>query len=137
VLARSKIAQSLGPGTHASTFGGNPLVTAAGIAALTAINDRSLLENCRSMGAYLMDELSRLKEKHPVVKHIRGKGLLIGAELMIPGAQIVNQCMKKGILINCIQDTVLRFIPPLIVTKEEIDRAIDTLDAEFSNIEAY
>ena len=127
VLARDEIAQSLGPGTHATTFGGNPLVTAAGVAALTAINDRSLLENCRSMGEYLVERLLSLKEKYPVVQHIRGKGLLIGAELSIPGAPIVTRCMERGVLINCVQDTVLRFIPPLIVTKEEIDRVIEVV----------
>jgi acetylornithine aminotransferase len=136
VLARDNIAQSLGPGTHATTFGGNPLVTAAGIAALTAINDQSLLKNCRSMGAYLVDELSRLKEKYPAVQHIRGKGLLIAAELSIPGAPIVTRCMESGVLINCVQDTVLRFIPPLIVTKKEIDRVIAILDAVLLEIGA-
>ncbi len=128
VLASDELAKSLGPGTHASTFGGNPLVTAAGIASLQAINDPKLLENCRYMGSHIMGELLRLKEKHAVIQQIRGKGLLIGAELSIPGAEIVRRCMEEGVLINCVQDNVLRFIPPLIVTKEEIDRVMATLD---------
>ena len=128
VLARDELARSLGPGTHATTFGGNPLVTAAGIAAIQAINDPSLLENCRLMGAYLVQELYQLREKHAVIQSIRGKGLLIGAELSVPGADIVKRCMDRGVLINCVQDTVLRFIPPLIVTKEEIDRVVATVD---------
>ena len=128
VLARDELARSFGPGTHATTFGGNPLVTAAGIAAIQAINNPRLLENCRLMGAYLVESLSRLNEKHAVIHSIRGKGLLIGAALSIPGADIVNRCMERGVLINCAQDTVLRFIPPLIVTKEEIDRVVATVD---------
>jgi len=124
VLARDQVAQSLGTGTHAATFGGNPLVTAAGIAAFTVVKNPAFLEHCRAMGSYLVEQLLKLKEKHPVIKTIRGKGLLIGAALSVPCADIVKACMEKGVLLNCVQDTVLRFIPPLVVTKEEIDRVV-------------
>jgi len=128
LLARDEIAKSFIPGTHASTFGGNPLVTAAGIAAFTALKDPALLGNCSSMGAYFMDELNQLKKKHPVIREVRGKGLIIAMELTMPGAEIVNKCLQKGVLINCVQNNVLRFLPPLIVTKEEVDHVVALLD---------
>jgi acetylornithine/N-succinyldiaminopimelate aminotransferase len=128
LLARDEIAKCFIPGTHASTFGGNPLVTAAGIAAFTALKDPALLENCRVVGAYFMGELNQLKKKHAVVRELRGKGLIIGMELTIPGAEIVNKCLEKGVLINCVQNNVLRFLPALIVTKEEVDHVVALLD---------
>jgi len=128
LLARDEIAKSFIPGTHASTFGGNPLVTAAGIAAFTALKDPVLLGNCSSMGAYFMDELNQLKKKHPVIREVRGKGLIIAMELTMPGAELVNKCLQKGELINCVQNNVLRFLPPLIVTKEEVDHVVALLD---------
>jgi predicted acetylornithine/succinylornithine family transaminase len=128
LLARDEIAKSFIPGTHASTFGGNPLVTAAGIAAFIALKDPVLLGNCSSMGAYFMDELNRLKKKHPVIREVRGKGLIIAMELTMPGTEFVNKCLQKGVLINCVQNNVLRFLPPLIVTKEEVDHMVALLD---------
>ena len=128
LLARDEIAKSFIPGTHASTFGGNPLVTAAGIAAFTALKDPALLENCRAVGAYFMSELNQLKKKHSVIREVRGKGLIIGMELTIPGAEIVNKCLEQGVLINCVQNNVLRFLPALIVTKEEVDHVVALLD---------
>jgi acetylornithine/succinyldiaminopimelate/putrescine aminotransferase len=132
ILARKEVARSFSPGTHASTFGGNPLVTAAGIASLTTLSDPTLLEHCGSMGSYFMDQLKGLKKKYPSIQDVRGKGLLIGMELDRSGADIINECLKKGVLINCVQEKVLRFIPPLIVTKEEVDRVVSTLDEIFS-----
>jgi len=128
LLARDEVAKSLIPGTHASTFGGNPLVTAAGIAAFTALKDPALLENCCFVGAYFMGELNRLKKKHSVIHEVRGKGLIIGMELTLPGAEIVNKCLEQGVLINCVQNNVLRFLPPLIVTNDEVDRVVALLD---------
>ena len=128
LLARDEIAKCFVPGTHASTFGGNPLVTAAGIAAFTALKDPALLENCCFVGAYFMGELNRLKKKHSVIRDVRGKGLIIGMELTIPGAEIVNKCLEQGVLINCVQNNVLRFLPPLIVTNDEVDRVVALLD---------
>jgi acetylornithine/N-succinyldiaminopimelate aminotransferase len=128
LLARDEIAKSFIPGTHASTFGGNPLVTAAGIAAFTALKDPALLENCRTVGVYFMGELNQLKKKHSVIREVRGKGLIIGMELTIPGAEIVNKCLEQGVLINCVQNNVLRFLPALIVSKEEVDQVVALLD---------
>jgi acetylornithine/N-succinyldiaminopimelate aminotransferase len=132
LLARDAIAKSFTPGTHASTFGGNPLVTAAGIASLTTINDPEFLNHCCSMGAYFVDQLRRLQEKHPSIRDIRGKGLIIGVEVDQDGAALVDSCLEKGVLINCVQEQVLRFLPPLTVTEAEIDRVVATLDELFS-----
>jgi acetylornithine/succinyldiaminopimelate/putrescine aminotransferase len=75
-----------------------------------------------------MGELNRLKKKHSVIREVRGKGLIIGMELTIPGAEIVNKCLEQGVLINCVQNNVLRFLPPLIVIKEEVDQVVALLD---------
>ena len=132
LLARKEVAASFTPGTHASTFGGNPLVTAAAIASLTTINNSSFLDHCRTMGNYLMDQLNRLKKKNPSVREVRGKGLLVGMELDQPAADIVDKCLEKGLLINCVQEKVLRFLPPLTITKKEIDQAVSTLEEVLS-----
>lgn len=75
-----------------------------------------------------MGELNRLKKKHSVIRDVRGKGLIIGMELTIPGAEIVNKCLEQGVLINCVHNNVLRFLPPLIVTNDEVDRVVALLD---------
>ncbi len=128
MLAREELAASFGPGTHGSTFGGNPLMTAAALASVTAILEEGVLDNTLKMGAYLTEQLETLRKKHPVIVHIRGIGLIIGAELAIPGGDIVKKALEKGLLINVAQDRVLRFVPPLIVTTAEIDEMIAILD---------
>jgi acetylornithine/N-succinyldiaminopimelate aminotransferase len=129
MMARPEIAKSLVPGTHASTFGGNSLACAAGIAVIKAIEEENLLDNTRKMGQYTRDKLQQLKEKYPIIDHIRGKGLMLGIQLTTPGGGIVNRCLEKGLRINCTQDTVLRFMPSMTVTQDEIDRAVAILDA--------
>ena len=134
LIIKKGIADSFKPGDHASTFGGNPLATAAGVAALTAILEEGMLENCQKMGDYFISKLEEIKGKFPFVKEVRGKGLILGMELKIDGSSIVNEMLKKKILINCTMGNVLRFLPPLIVTKEEIDRVIKTLEEVFNTI---
>ena len=133
ILACKEVADAFTPGTHASTCGGNPLVTAAGKAAVKTIRQPELLNNCASMGSYFMNRLQSLKNKYPLIQEVRGKGLMIGMELDRPGADIVNKCLEKGVLINCIQEKVLRFVPPLIITEPEIDLLISLLDEIFSS----
>ena len=128
MLARGEIAESFGPGTHGSTFGGNPLVTAAGIAAVRAVLEDGILENTEKMGKYLVGRLNELKEKFPFVVAVRGIGLMIGMELSIPGADIVKEALAQGLLLNVAQDRVLRFVPPLIVGKSEIDAMVTILE---------
>jgi acetylornithine/N-succinyldiaminopimelate aminotransferase len=128
MMARSDVAASLVPGTHASTFGGNPLACAAAIATVEAIEEEGMLENARRMSAYAQGKLRDLKEKHSCIDHVRGAGLMIGIQLTEPGAEIVKQCWARGLRINCTHDTILRFMPPLNVTAELIDRATGILD---------
>lgn len=132
MMAKAEIAASLVPGKHASTFGGNCLACAAGIAVIEAIEEGKLLENAAELGRYAKDKLEQLKQKHFVIDSIRGIGLMIGVQLTGPGKEIVNQCLQKGLRINCTSDTVLRFMPAMIATKSHIDQAIDILDGVLS-----
>jgi predicted acetylornithine/succinylornithine family transaminase len=128
MLAKKEVASVFVPGTHASTFGGNPLGMAAGLATLNTMFEDGVLENCSRMGEYFIQKLEKLKSKYPVIKEVRGKGLMIGVELEIEGQDIVNKCRDKGLLINCTSGTVLRFVPPLIVSEPEIDECVKILD---------
>ena len=132
MLATDEVAKSFVPGTHASTFGGNPLATAAGIAAIKAVLEEGMLKNCQRVGKYLLEKLNKLKAEYPFIKEVRGKGLIIGMELTIPGADIVKACMEKGLLINCTSDTILRFIPPLIATEKDVDEVMGILKKQLS-----
>ena len=132
MMARPEIAASLVPGTHASTFGGNPLACAAGIAVIEAIEEEKLIDNAVKMGAYTRQKLEALKEKYPVIDHVRGRGLMIGIQLTMPGAGLVSRCLAKGLRINCTHETVLRFMPAMTITPAEIDRAVAILDESLS-----
>jgi acetylornithine/N-succinyldiaminopimelate aminotransferase len=132
MMAKEEIAASLVPGKHASTFGGNCLACAAGIAVIEAIEEDNLLENAASVGQYAKEKLNELKQKHFIIDHVRGIGLMIGVQLKGPGKEIVDKCLEKGLRINCAHESVLRFMPPMIVTKKEIDQAVDILDGVLS-----
>lgn len=132
LLATDKAAQAFTPGSHGSTFGGNPLACAAAIASLeTILEDNILVQSVEHLGGYFRQSLAALKQKYPFIKDVRGRGLLIGMELDFEGRDIVTACLREGFLINCTADYVLRFMPPLIVTREEIDQLIDALDRIF------
>ncbi len=128
MMARPEIAASLVPGSHASTFGGNPLACAAGIAVIEAIDEENLLTRAEQMGQYLRERLDALKGRHAVIDHVRGIGLMVGVQLTQPGAEIVQRCLDRGLRINCTQGDVLRLMPSMVVTREEIDQAITILD---------
>ena len=117
MLSKKEVAESFKPGDHASTFGGNPLATAAGVAAFKAILEEGMLDNCREVGSYFFSRLEEMKKRFNLIQEVRGKGLIIGMELKMDGNPIVKEMMKKGILINCTMGNVLRFLPPLIVTR--------------------
>ncbi len=132
MLATKKVADSFSPGDHASTFGGNPLACAAGIASLEAIlEDGWLLSSCQRMGDYFRKGLADLQNKYTFIKDIRGKGLIIGVELEFDAGDIVKDALREGYIINYTMQKVLRFVPPLIVTEEEIDGLLDTLERIF------
>jgi len=132
MMAKDEGAASLVPGKHASTFGGNCLACAAGIAVIEAIEEDNLLQHAAELGEYAKDKLSQLKQKHVIIDSVRGIGLMIGVQLTGPGKEIANKCLENGLRINCTQGTVLRFMPPMIATKEHIDEAIDILDSVLS-----
>lgn len=128
MLATDRLAAAFTPGTHGSTFGGNPLVTAAGIASVRAIMEEGILNRTEEMGEYMMGEFEALQKKFPaLIKEVRGIGLMIGVELAVPGGDIVKTALSRGLLLNCAQDKVLRFVPPLIVGKKEVDEMLATL----------
>lgn len=129
MLAGEKVAAAFSPGAHASTFGGTPLVTAVSLKVLQTLEEEGIVERAARMGDYLMERLDALKQKHSVIEAVRGKGLLVGVQLSVPGASIVTACMEKGFLINCIQDNVLRLAPPLVISREEIDALVQCLDS--------
>ena len=131
-VAREKFQDVLTPGTHASTFGGSPIVCAAGLAVFEAIKKEKLLENTVKMGAYLVRRLENLKAKYRSIKEIRAMGLIIGVDLNIKGEDVYKECMKEGLLINCTQDTVLRIMPPMTMTKAQADKAVAILDKVLS-----
>jgi acetylornithine/N-succinyldiaminopimelate aminotransferase len=128
MLAKEEIAAAFSAGSHASTFGGTPIVTAAALEVCKILVEDGVIENGRALGSYFKEKLLELKERHTLIEDVRGMGLLIGMKLKIDGAPVVKQCMQKGFLINCIQDRILRFIPPLVITKDEIDQLIECLD---------
>jgi len=132
MLAKEEVAKSFTPGTHAATFGGNPLSSAAGVAAFRVTLEDGILENCQKSGVYFMKRLEELKRKYSFIQQVRGKGLMIGMEFSREAKSAVNECLKKGFLINCTSDTIMRFVPPLIVTPGEIDHLVQALDEIFS-----
>lgn len=129
LLATEEVATGFRPGDHASTFGGNPLACAAGFAAVGTILDYDLPGHAERVGAYFADRLRKLRAEYPFIKEVRGKGLMLGMELTVKGAGIVERCREKGLLINCIGEYTLRFVPPLIVIEPDIDAALETLRA--------
>ena len=132
MMAKEEIAASLVPGKHASTFGGNCLACAAGVAVIEAIEEDKLLENAAELGQYTKTKLLELKQKHFIIDSVRGIGLMIGVQLTSPGNDIVDKCLEKGLRINCTSGTVLRFMPAMIATKNQIDQAIEILDSVIS-----
>ena len=131
-LATDSVAKAFTPGSHASTLGGNPLACAASLAVCRVLLEGQILDHVRRMGEYFAKGLSDCKERHRVVREVRGLGLLQGMELDMDGKAVVSECLARGILINGTGEHVLRFVPPLIITQMEIDRLLDTLAQIFS-----
>jgi len=127
MMATDRVASAFQPGSHASTFGGNPLAMAAALATLETIMNDGILENVRKVGAYFIKRLHEMKNKSSIIKDIRGRGLIIGIEISIEGSQIVNACMDRGLLINCVGGNVLRFVPPLTITEKDVNAAVAIL----------
>ncbi len=128
-LARESVAQHFTKGSHGSTFGGNPIACAAALATCEELVERKLPERARELESVMEKGLRALAAKHDVIRTVRGLGLIWGAELAVEGAPVVDACRERGLLINLIQGRVLRFLPPLIVSEEQIAEMFTTLDA--------
>ena len=131
MLASDEVARAFTPGSHASTFGGGPLVASAALATLRIISEPAFLAKVRETGAYFVSRLEEIKESYSFVKGVRGRGLIVGLELTVPGAKFVSKCLERGAIINCTHDTVLRFVPPLIAGRSEVDEMVGILDGVF------
>ena len=128
-MATDKVASAFHAGDHGSTFGGNPLACAAACVVLDALIDGNLMENAKEVGAYLQSKFEEYKAKYPnLIKEVRGRGLILGMELTRPGREIANECLDYGAIINCTAGNVLRFVPPLNITKAHVDELISVLD---------
>lgn len=134
VMAVDEVASCLKPGTHATTFGGNPLAAAAGIAVIEELLSDGFLHQVALRGEYLRTKLQEIASKHALVKEVRGIGLMMAIELSVPGADVAAAMRDAGVLVNCTADTVLRFLPPLIVSEDEMDEMTDKLDTELEKI---
>lgn len=135
LCAKDFVAQAFEPGDHGSTFGGNPLACAAGLAVMDALLNDNLIENACKMGDYFAEKLSELKDKHSIITEIRNKGLMIGIQLSEPKAdKIKDECFKEGYLIGNVRANILRITPPLIISKEDIDGMVSVLDSILGNL---
>ena len=129
ILCKNELAPDLRPGMHASTFGGNPLAMAAGIATIQTIEEDGLLANCQAMSDRFRSHLEKLKAELPIISQLRIRGMMVGIELSIPSTPAVAKCMERGLLINATHDTVVRLLPALNVTVEQVDEACEILGA--------
>lgn len=127
-LVRPDILASMSKGEHSSTFGGNPLSCAAGIAALKALTEDGLIENSEKMGKIFRDGLEKLKDKHTIIREVRGKGLMIGVELKFEVKNILMNLMEDGVLMLYSGRNILRILPPLVITEEDITKVLQALD---------
>ncbi|PKL67178.1 MAG: aspartate aminotransferase family protein [Methanobacteriales archaeon HGW-Methanobacteriales-1] len=134
ILANERIASAFEPGDHGSTFGGNPLGCAAAKAAIEVILDENLVHQSQELGAYFKANLEEMASKYEIVKEVRGKGLMIGIELTKNCGDVVIEAREQGVLVNCAADTVVRLLPPLIITKEQLDVVVNVLDAALAKM---
>ena len=134
LAATNRVMKSFVPGTHAATFGGNPLASSAALATLKVITGKNFLNRANNTGIYFLKRLQEIARKNPIVKEARGVGMFLALELHEPGSDVVIDCMKQGFLINCIQQNVLRFIPPLIISRKEIDALISVLSNSLTKL---
>ena len=128
-IATDEAAAAFHAGDHGSTFGGNPLACAAANVVLDTIMEKHLLDNVNEVGGYLKGQLEKLQQKYPkLITEVRGMDLILGMQLTRPGREIVNDCLEYGLIINCTAGDVLRFVPPLIITRAHVDELCSVLD---------
>jgi acetylornithine aminotransferase len=127
-LVTEAVGSNMGPGAHGSTFGGNPIVCAAAARTLEVLLEDGVIPHCREVGAYFLERLRALASRSPAVLDVRGQGLILGMELDRPARPVVHACLTQGLVINATADRVLRFLPPLIITRAEVDEACAILE---------
>ncbi|MBS1261932.1 MAG: Acetylornithine aminotransferase [Calditrichaeota bacterium] len=125
VLVRGEAADTFAPGDHGTTFGGNPVACAAADAAVRIVVEQDLPARAAELGAHLFERLRGAMDQHSAIREVRGRGLMAGVELAFEGKQLVLDLLERGVLANCTQDTVIRFLPPLVISREDLDRALD------------
>lgn len=128
MLAKEQVADAFGPGAHATTFGGTPLVTAAALEVCKTLLEGKVIEQGRKRAQYFREKLLHLKQRHAAIVEVRGLGMLLGIKLDFNAESMVSRCQQQGFFINCIQENILRFVPPLIIKEAEIDALVDCLD---------
>lgn len=135
VIAKGHVSEAFNPGDHGTTFGGNPLACAAALGTMNYILKEKLWEKVEESSKYFRQQLQSLVDKYPWVKKLKGKGLMVGLELEIEGTPIVDKAFNEGIIINCTAGKVLRFLPPLIIEKEDLQKTVEVLDKIFQELE--
>lgn len=135
VVAKEEVAAAFEHGNHGTTFGGNPLACAVALETLKVIEDENVCEMARVRGNYLMTRMSDLSTNWDAIREVRGKGLMIGVELAFAGAGVVKEMLHRGVLSNCASNNVIRIVPPLIISKEEIDTVVDVLIESIKAVE--
>ncbi len=133
VMSNNDISDTFVPGDHAATFGGSPLACVAAKASINYILDENLLQKSKENGIYFRKKLEIIKDNYSVIKDVRGKGLMIGMEMSSECGNLVDELRNKGIIINCAAGNVLRFVPPLVITKNQIDSVIAVLEDVISD----
>ncbi|GBD29359.1 Acetylornithine aminotransferase [bacterium HR32] len=136
VLAREEVACAFEPGDHGSTFGGNALAAAATCAVLETLEAEGLVEHARQMGERLAGHLRQLASRHPTVAEVRGMGLLVAVDVRVEAARVVDACRERGLLVNAVRPHTIRLAPPLVVSPEEVDRAVEILGAALDAVAA-
>ncbi|MFQ5887153.1 MAG: aspartate aminotransferase family protein, partial [Candidatus Hydrothermarchaeales archaeon] len=134
MLAKPEVMDAFKKGDHASTFGGTHIASVAAKASIEVILEENLCQKARELGRYLITELEKLKTKYSFIQDVRGKGLMVGMELDFNCSDIVDKAREKGVLINCTQDNVLRFLPPLVIEKEQLKKVVEVVEDIFEAV---
>lgn len=134
ILARNEAAQAFHPGMHGTTFGGGPLQCRLALKFLEILQRPEFLQHVHQVGSHFKNQLFNLQKELPVIRQVRGQGLMLAAELSIPGKEIVQQGVEAGFLFNCTQEQVLRFLPPLVIQQQQVDELIDVLRSILASV---
>lgn len=134
LMATEEVAAAFQPGDHATTFGGNPLVCSVGVAVLNAILQENVLVNAKEMGELALAFFNKIKENNPVIKEVRGKGLIIGIELVEGAPEVADKCEKAGLLVNCAAGKVIRILPPLNIEQSDLEQGLKIIENAINQI---